>query len=223
MAMWFAHLHFAHRAASCAEVDRHELAWGALCCDVDKFTSVDRPVSHYGREGLDFEPEEWGARTRLSPEAIRHRRVFLAGYLSHMALDEAWYGWLQEQLGQVDTGGWTGETTRAWNLVMDLELRPGVALDLDFPFGVEEVLGHLRGAPAQAMRQAASAYIAWDGGPEAAGLHPLMQGFARLAHARLDTERERVQRLVDACCSASLFQTSERFVNDAVVRFLAST
>ncbi len=223
MAMWFAHLHFADRAAARAAVDRHELAWGALCCDIDKFTAVERVVSHYGREGLDFEPEQWGARTRLGSKVIRDHRVFLAGYLSHMALDEAWYGWLGTQLAAVDSGGWTGETTRAWNLVMDLELRPGLDLDLDFPFGVEEVLEHLRGAPSQAMRQAATAYIAWDGAPEATGLPPLMQGFARLAHARLDAEKDRVQRLVETCGSAPLFESSERFVTDAVVRFLAST
>ena len=222
MALWFAHLEFADRAARHAALDRHELAWGALCCDVDKFTPVERDVSHYGTEGLDFPPEEWGPRTGLDAASLRSRRAFLAGYLSHMALDEAWYGWLRGRLASVHTGGWTRDTTKAWNLAMDLELRPGLRLGLNFPFGTEEVLKHLRGFPGQMMQQAAGAYTAWDGSLEAEGLHPLMQGYARSMHGLAEAEQERVTRLMEASSTEELHARCEDFVNDAVARFLAS-
>ena len=64
-----------------------------------------------------------------------------------MALDEAWYGWLREQLATTTTGGWTRDTTKAWNLRLDLELRPTLCLGLEFPHGTEAVLEHLRAPP----------------------------------------------------------------------------
>ena len=78
MALWFAHLEFADRASVHTGLDRHELSWGALCCDVDKFTPVERETSHFGNEGLDFPASEWGARTGLSKALQRERRFPLA-------------------------------------------------------------------------------------------------------------------------------------------------
>ena len=220
MALWFAHLEFADRASVHTGLDRHELSWGALCCDVDKFTPVERETSHFGNEGLDFPASEWGARTGLSKAQQRERRAFLAGYLSHMALDEAWYGWLREQLATTTTGGWTRDSTKAWNLRLDLELRSTLRLELDFPHGTEAVLEHLRGTPGQMMRAAAEAWIRWDGRLEAEGLHPLMQGYVRSMYALSEQEAPRVDALMRQRDSASLYARCERFVNQAVTGFL---
>ena len=72
------------------------------------------------------------------------------------------------------------------------------------------------------MRQAALAYVSWDGSAEARGQHPLMARYVRTMHQAGEAQLERVDRLMRAGSSASLFEACEAFVNDAVLRFLAT-
>ncbi len=226
MAMWFSHLRYADEmlASLSVPLDRLATCWGCLCCDVDKITPVPRAVSHYGREGLDFEPEQFLAHAGVSRPTALSRVAFLAGYLSHMAVDEAWYGHIfrlrarHAELAE----GWTEATTRAVNLALDRRNR-GLAdlggLDWSQATG-EDVLPHLRGPVRQVMAHAARVYTTWPGTldwhPTDPLLGPVMESFRALARA----EAPRVERVLSVLDAGALDREVVDFKTRSVQRFL---
>ena len=161
MALWWAHLRVAERThARMADVDLAELRWGALCPDVDKVSSVTRELSHYSDEALD--PERFSDTVGLEPAVAWAHRSFLAGYLSHLAMDEAWYAHLRRLLAEHPIEGWGRQSARAWNVAVDI----GLAGE---PFTpperrIEHVLPHLRDT-SDTMRMAAVGYTSWTTSP----------------------------------------------------------
>ncbi len=224
MAMWFSHLRYVEAAAARLDrpLDRLALCWGCVCCDVDKLAPVSREVSHYGREGLSFPAEEFLDRTGLAPDRARTHAAFLAGYLSHLAVDEAWYGHLERVKAGLELA-WTYDTTRALNLALDRRSRAHwepAGLDFDTATG-EEVLPHLRGLPGQVMRLAAQAYVGWSGRveepPEDGLLAPIVARFQGLAVA----EAGRVTAIQEVLCPETLDQEVIAFTIEVLGRFLS--
>jgi hypothetical protein len=226
MAMWFSHLRYVEAAAARLDtpIDRLSSCWGSLCCDVDKVSSVEREVSHYGREGLNFQPEEFLEQAGLTPADARTSASFLVGYLSHMAVDEAWYGHLfrlrdaRPELQAI----WTYHTTRALNLSLDQRNRAHydpTGLDFSVATG-EHVLPHLRGPIRALMIQAASAYVSWPGHmawrTDDSMLGPVMDSFRALAAS----ERERVELIERELDADQLDEDVIAFVTDVMGRFL---
>ncbi|GEM_PF-2614825 len=226
MAMWFSHLRYVEAAAARLDrdLDRLSLCWGAVCCDVDKVSPVPRETSHYGREGLSFEPEAFLEQAGLTATEARPSAAFLAGYLSHLAVDEAWYTHLfalrdaPQGLGTA----WSYETTRALNLALDQRNRSlydPAGLDFSQARG-EEVLPHLGGPIRQIMVHAASAYAAWPGhmswAPQDPLLGPVMARFRALAAA----EADRVVAILDALSPEDLDQDVVAFTTRTLGRFL---
>lgn len=200
MAMWFSHLRYVEAAAErlAHPMDRLALCWGSLCCDVDKISPVPRAVSHYGREGLDFAPERFLETAGLTTAQGLAAADFLAGYLSHMAVDEAWYrhlfGLRDREPGLATA--WTPSTTRALNLALDQRNR-GLydPAGLDFrQAGGEAVLPHLQGPVRRAMVHAACVYVGWTGDlgwePADPVLSPMMASFRHLSAAEAPTVQE---------------------------------
>ena len=225
MAMWFSHLRYAEemRVSLSVPLERLAISWGCLCCDVDKITSVPREVSHYGREGLDFEPEQFLECAGVSAEAALAHEAFLAGYLSHMAVDEAWYGHLfrlrDRHPGIAET--WTEATTRALNLALDRRNR-GLAnlsgLDWSQATG-EDVLSHLRGPVREVMAHAAGVYTSWPGTlhqqPTDPLLGPVLESFRTLARA----EAPRVEAVLAVLDTEALDREVVDFTTRSVQRF----
>ncbi len=227
MAMWFSHLRYVEAAAARLErpLERLSLCWGALCCDVDKVSPVGREVSHYGHEGLAFPPEDFLERTGLTPTQARPCADFLAGYLSHLAVDEAWYRALfalRDAPGGLGRA-WTAETTRALNLVLDQRNREWVDPEgLDFRRATgHAVLPHLDGAACPVMVHAAAAYVAWPGtlswAPDDPLFGPVMARFREL----LAMEQERVSEVLGALEPVQLDEEVIAFTADVMGRFLA--
>lgn len=227
MAMWFSHLRYVEAALPHLDrpLDRLSVCWGALCCDVDKVSPVDREVSHLGREGLSFAPEDFLDRAGLTATQARPSTAFLAGYLSHLAVDEAWYAHLfglrdgPHGLGE----DWSYETTRALNLALDQRNRQHYdPQGLDFTqAGGEHVLPHLAGPVREVMVQAASSYVAWSGelawAPRDTLLGPVMVRFRALAQQ----ESPRVDRILEALMPEHLDREVVAFTVDVLARFLA--
>ena len=226
MAMWFSHLRYVEAAVERLgrPVERLSLCWGALCCDVDKVSPVPREVSHYGHEGLAFSPEDFLARTGLAVSRARPHADFLAGYLSHLAVDEAWYRHL---FALRDSPGglgprWSAETTRALNLVLDQRNRAWVDLEgLDFRGATgHEVLPHLDGAVHGLMVHAANGYVAWPGtlswAPDDPVFGPVMARFRDL----LEAEQGRVNQIEQTLQTERLDEEVIAFTADVVGRFL---
>lgn len=221
MAMWFAHLRFAdaaRRALGDPALDAASVAWGSLCCDVDKVAPVDRAVSHYGHEGLSFAPEHFLDVSGLdAPRAWAHR-AFLAGYLSHLAVDEAWYGALRRlQLGGLT---WTLDTVRAVNLALDPAHGPA-APHVDWQ-GVagHEVLPHVH-PHADTLRWAAATYTAWDGSLHAPTDAPMLSHIINRFQDLARREAGRVAPILERLDVPAFDAGVERFTTDVLGRFLA--
>ncbi|HJN75189.1 MAG TPA: hypothetical protein QGF58_14775 [Myxococcota bacterium] len=198
MALWWAHLRVAERAhAQLAHLDLTELKWGAICPDVDKVSSVARELSHYSAEAPD--PEDFIDAVGLEPAVARAHRSFLAGYLSHLAMDEAWYAHLGRLLAEHPIEGWGRQSARAWNVAVDV----GLAGDPFTPpeHRIEHVLPHLRDT-SDTMRMAAVGYTSWTTTP--------MEG----------PDGERAAALLEHTGTSRLLQECEDFVVVALRRFL---
>ncbi len=226
MAMWFSHLRFVEASAVRLNppLDRLASCWGSLCCDVDKVFAVPREVSHYGREGLNFSPEEFLERAQVGRDDAVSQASFLAGYLSHMAVDEAWYAHLFRIRSAPGGLGdaWTYETTRALNLALDRRNRSlydPAGLDFSQASG-EDVLPHLRGPARDRMVHAATIYVRWSGlmdwRPDDALLGPVTDRFRALMQA----EQARVDSILEALDAEALDREVVAFTTDVLQRFL---
>ena len=160
MPMWFAHFRCAR---GLLPGDPVNLLWGALCPDVDKISSIPRRMSHLGGRDRALEPARFLASLGLDRDRARPHLHFLCGYLSHLALDDAWYGTLYENRLSPN---WTETTTRAATLLWDLEARLDVTPPDLLPARGEHMVSFLTPDAVRTLRKAAHMYLSWDGNLE---------------------------------------------------------
>ncbi|MCB9762918.1 MAG: hypothetical protein H6739_24165 [Alphaproteobacteria bacterium] len=223
MALWYTHLFHAQEACRrLGGLDEGHAGWGALCCDVDKFTPVARAVSHLGEEGLGFPPEAFLDRAGLSRARARPARSFLAGYLSHLAVDEAWYATLRATLRPEERPGWGADATRAWNILLDAELVERVEAPVRrFPEdGVEAVLPFLDAQAAGTVRLVGGAYARWPGALDVEPDDPMMIGMVSVFREIVRREEARVRGPLGRLDREALHRGVSDFVCATLRRFL---
>jgi hypothetical protein len=191
MAMWFTHLFYASATSPGPGPERARLVWGALAPDADKVWPVPRAFTHAHGIPRPIRAADLLPALQVDLEGAHGAMAFLAGWASHIAVDSVWYRHLRTlKLARPDlAGGWTDDSTRAWNLALDLENRlrvdPGI-VDLEVPPD-EAVVPCLAGAAGRTMRGAVGLYLNWrdrleDPAPSPA-LRPVLDRF-RIALAR---------------------------------------
>lgn len=229
MPMWFTHLDIGMATLSAlgAPVDPDAFAWGLICPDVDKVSHVPRKVSHLGGRDLALHPARFLAAAGLPRDKALSHRAFLAGYVSHLAVDDAWYEHIWHARAQVpaladgrDLTGWTGDSSRALNLAWDQRIRrasPPPPLDLARCQG-EDILPFLAGPPARALRDVLRAYLGWSGALDEPSTDPRIQAWRDSFRTLVAGEGRRVSRMLDvldpATVRADLLDRSLRAAGD---------
>jgi len=203
MAMWFVHLEVASRSCDVLPegVQRSELAWGALVCDVDKVSSVARSSSHFSSLARPLVARDFLESLGLGGRAALPARSFLAGVASHLAVDDVWYlHLLARSREQGPAPGWGADSLRALNLLLDMKLRARQQLDWFelAPSPGEALLPFLGDGARAAVHAAAAAYLAWDGRLDPPPTHPGLQPWVGWLVALLAQEQGRVEPLLAA-------------------------
>ncbi len=203
MAMWFAHVYYADAVLGMLSnpPDRNSFVWGSLCPDVDKVSEVPRQQSHYGNTSLPFPPEDFLDVVGITPQQARMRLGFVSGYLSHLAVDDAWYRSLfsLREAEPKHLQGWTIETTRALTLYLDMGFRSRMDLgDLDIRCAQgQELFPFLAGDPASTMRQVASLYLRWNGSLSHEQRDPLGRSWTRRFRRILSSQYDMMMKVLE--------------------------
>ncbi len=198
--MWFTHLHYALATLPAAGLDQARFVWGALAPDADKVWPVPRAVTHVHDIPRPIRAADLLPALGVDPTEAPRAAAFLAGYASHIAVDSAWY----RQLRRLKSDrpdlclDWTNDTTRAWNLALDLENRVRLAPsapDLRSADG-DAVVPWLAGPAGAIVRGAVLTYLRWggrfDGPPPPSAFAPVLDRFRNAVRS----EGERVVRLL---------------------------
>lgn len=225
MAMWFVHLELVEASARQldAELDHAQLAWGALCCDVDKVSRAERRVTHLRQLERPIAPRAFLDELGVPLARLHDARSFLAGVLSHLAVDDAWYTALWAELRRRPVHGFTDDTMRALNLALDMRARQRIDLRGLRP-GAERpdtLLPFLTARRAAAMRAAVSFYLAWDGQIERIPTHPAFQSWARWFQDLLGRELPKLEPFLATLDERALMATVSEASTATMGRLLA--
>ena len=210
MAMWFVHLEAVEVGARelGAVLDRSALAWGAVVCDVDKVSRASRAESHLVQLPRPFTVPAFASALGLEQRHLDAHCPFLCGVLSHLVVDDAWYSGLWAALRQHRVPGFTDETMRALNLLLDMQARARIrvaGLSLA-PCPGEALLPFLTPRRVTAMRAAMRFYLAWDGDIARVPSDPAFALWARWFRDLLDREGPKLEPFLAQLDQATLME-----------------
>lgn len=217
MAMWFRHLYYVERSSQISELDVVELMWGSLYADSDKLSSLTRQQTHLAPLSRPILISDFIEILEIDKQTFINNKAFLAGYLSHIAVDTAWYQYLREFRSTLFET-WSASTTRAANFMLDVEIRPLVTTSWDMIKGAkgETILPKDFQAAASIMRMAASTYLQWSGSLSETTLNPITRGMLEQLQGNIAEEKAIVNHALSILDRNDLDQHVQTAVDKAI-------